>query len=374
MQPDGHRRASALDGLRGIAASAVIFYHTILYNDISLIDRVLYTPLQFSGNVRDAIAKVLLTVFNGEVAVYVFFVLSSCVLRLSLASRANMSIRELCIGFAGSRLLRLYPPTIVCMVFFYALSHLGILCYPVFSLHDPFLNSALITMTMHGASTTIQAEVMAIPFILIAWLLRRRFGLTALVSFFVYSIVAIEAAWSVFYLPNMHSYLFAFAAGMLVAEPGLRPLVKEAPAKSWWIALVVLVFCRMFSFHSISTLIAMVVAAAAVVGGLLHGSPGTLTTLLQRPALQAFGRVSFSLYLFNVPIIDLIFAVTDRWPWSKTHGLEAGLLTGAVSLMLTWPLAWASERWIERPSVVAGHRVWAAVRSRGRTSQSSLPA
>ena len=252
------------------------------------------------------------------------------------------------------------------MTFFYIVSQLGIVGYPVFSLRSLLLNSALIDTTMHGPSTTIQVEVMAIPFLLTAWLLRQRFGLVALVAFLIYSVIAMEAVWSVFYLPNMTLYLLAFPAGMLVAEPGLRPLIAEIPAKSWWVAITVLIFCRVFSFHSNSTLIALVIAAAVVVAGLLHGANGTLTMLLQRPILQGLGRVSFSLYLLNVPIIDLIFAVTDRWSWPKAHGLEAGLLTGVISLLLTWPLAWVSERWIERPSVAAGRRIWSAVHRPGR--------
>jgi peptidoglycan/LPS O-acetylase OafA/YrhL len=183
---------------------------------------------------------------------------------------------------------------------------------------------------------------------------------------FVYSVLAIDAPWKVFYLPNMHVYLFEFVAGMLVAEPMLRPLVVQAPSGTWWVAAAGLVFCRTFHFHaSIAALIAVVIAAAALVAGLLHGRRGSFAAMLERPSLQALGRVSFSLYLFNVPILILIWAFTDRLAWPKTHALEAGLGVGLAALIITRPLAWFSERWVERPSVAAGRWIWSILRPTG---------
>jgi len=363
----GTGRATALDGLRGVAACAVVLYHAILHNDPGLVERVLYQPLQASGSLRDALTKLALTCLNGEVAVYIFFVLSGSVLRLSLESRRDTPAWSLCAGFAGARLLRLYPPTIACMAIMYVLSQLGIPGYPIFGLREAVMNAALLQTLMHGPSTTIQVEVMAIPFILSIWLLRRRFGLAFLGVALIYSIVAMDAGCMVLYLPNMHAYLIAFVAGMLVAEPLLRPLIREAPAETWWATVAALVVCRLFQPHSSSFgLIAMILAAALLVGGLLYGQVGSLAVLLQRPVAQALGRISFSLYLLNVPVLLLLWALIARWTWPTTHALEAGLLVGAASLLLTWPLAWASERWIERPSVTASRLVWTVARLRER--------
>ncbi len=359
----GTGRSHALDGLRGMAACAVVFYHAILHNDLSLVDRVLYQALQASGSVRDAATKFALICFDGELAVYVFFVLSGCVLRLALERRDDEPAVSLSAGFIAARLLRLYPPVIICMVLFYAAGLLGIPGYPVFTAGKLLENAALWDMTMHGPSRSVQVEIMAVPFVLAAWLLRRRYGVALLGLALVYSILAIDGSWMVLHLPNMHAYLFAFIAGMLVAEPMLQPLIAQAPTGTWWIALIGLVFCRAFHPHSsLPALIAMVTAASVLVAGLLHGRQGALAALLEHPAVQALGRVSFSFYLFNVPVLYLIWAYTDRWAWPKTHALEAGLAVGALSLAMTWPLAWASERWVERPSVAAGRRIWMAIR------------
>jgi peptidoglycan/LPS O-acetylase OafA/YrhL len=364
MEHADHGRNRALDGLRGLAASAVVFYHAILHLDLGLIERVLYVPLQDAGTVPDALTKAALQLLHGETAVYVFFVLSGCVLRLSLERQGSAPALPLCVGFAVNRALRLYPPVVACIALFFALGASGIPGYPAFLPWQALHNAALVNITMHGPSTTIQAEILAVPFLLGAWLLRRRYGPPALALCVVWSVLALQAGWTVAYLPNMHAYLVAFMAGMLVAEPALRPAFAAAPAGVWWGVLAALIACRAFQPQSsVAALIALVLMAALLVGGLLHGTPSGLAAALRRPGLQALGRVSFSLYLLNVPVLYLVWAWTDRAPWLAGHALEAGLATGALSLALTWPLAWASERWVERPATIAGHRAAAAVRS-----------
>ena len=355
-------RSHALDGLRGFAAVAVVFYHAILHNDLSLIDRVLHQPLQSALSVRDVLTKLALVLQNGEMAVFVFFVLSGAVLRLSLDRRVHQRPVIPCVVFLGVRLLRLYPPLLACLTLFYVLSVVGIPGYPRFEFRQLLENATLFNISMHGPSTTIQAEVMAIPFILGAWVLRRKLGLPGLMMIFIYGILALEFSRLVFNLPNMHAYLFAFMAGMLAAEPMLYPLIHQVPATSWWLVLCALIFCR--TFHpqsSLTALVAMVISAALLVSGLLHGQRGSLSRMLEGKYAQLIGRVSFSLYLFNVPVLYLLWAYTDTLVWPKTHALEAGFLIGLFSLVLTLPIAWASEHWIERWSVALGRRLDRAI-------------
>ena len=72
-----------------------------------------------------------------------------------------------------------------------------------------------------------------------------------------------------------------------------------------------------------------------------------------------------------MPALRLIFAFTKQYHWTKTHALEAGLLVGAASVLLTWPVAVLSERWVERPSIEAGRWIWSRSRTwfRARTAE-----
>jgi len=362
--PGGPGRARALDGLRGVAAAAVIVYHSILHNDPSLVPGVLIQPMQAVSTLREAVTKLFLVVFDGQAAVFVFFVLSGCVLRMALERQGNGPAVRLCAAFALARAVRLYPPVIACMILFYAESQFGIPGLIRFTPWHVLQNGSLWAITMHGPSNTIQTEVLAVPFILAAWLLRRRFGLPALGLCLVYAVLAIEAPGMVLHLPDMHAYLIAFIAGMIVAEPGLRPALEAAPGGAWWAALAGLVFCRTFVSHlALSSLVALVLAAALLVAGLLHGQRGSLHRFLQRPVIQALGRVSFSLYLLAVPVQYALWGWTDGQPWIARHALEAGLAVALVAFAITYPLAWVSERWVERPAVIAGRRLGDLIRT-----------
>ncbi len=364
-------RSHALDGLRGMAALAVVFYHAILHVDETLIQHVVHLKLQSMHSQRDILTKIALLIFNGHTAVYIFFVLSGCVLTLSLDRKRDRPLPTIAAGFLLARAARLYPPVIACMLLFFAMGFLGIGGFPVFTPHALLQNSSLITISMHGPSTTVQAEVMAVPFLLVAWLLRRAFGPIAVVFCLAYAMLAIEAPQLVGRLPNMHAYLIAFACGMAVAEPAVRDLVSDIKPGAWWVVLGLLLLSRAFHpFVSLLTLVTMTGLCAVLVAGLLHGQRGSLARLLETAPAQSLGRVSFSFYLLNLPVLDLIWAFTDRWSWASGYALESGLCIGVLSVALTWPLAVASERWIERPAIAAGRALsaWA-----GRFTQKPEP-
>lgn len=364
-------RSFALDGLRGFAAAAVIFYHAILHLDLSLAGRVLYQPIQNAESWSDVVAKAALMLMNGESAVFLFFVLSGCVLRLSI-ERGDQEVGPLRLGasFVLARLLRLYPPVIVCMIGFYLLSvayrEIGVSGFPVFSLSQMVENAFLTNTSMHGPSTTIQAEVLAIPFLLAAYSFRRWLGMPGLVLGLAYAIYAIDAGWLVFRLPNMHAYLFAFIFGMLVPETGLRTAFATAPRFCGWFVLAAFIGSKAFFYHSsISGLIASILIATLLVGVLYHSERDHLRQALSRPFPQFLGRISFSLYLLNVPVLYVIWAWTDQHAWFGSHAVLGGLIIGLASLLVTVPFAIASERWVERPSIKVGRAVTAWIRQRG---------
>lgn len=355
-------RNQALDGLRGWAALAVAYYHAILHNDLSLIQRVLMQPIDNMQSGYDVFAKLTLNTFHGETAVFLFFILSGAVLRQSLARYEPMPEWRFGLSFLLARMARLYPPVIVCMAVIWVLTLLwpamGLSGFPQFSLSQLALNAGLINTNVHGPSTTVQAEMLAVPFLFGAYLLQRVFGFPAAIFCFVLSIYAIEVHWMILDLPNMHSYLYPFMAGMLIAEPRLKAAFAGIPLSSGWIALGVLVFTRLLAYHaSVPAHIAMVIAGAVLVGILLYSPSDRLGALLQKPLSQFLGRISFSFYLLNVPVLMAIWTVTDKWSLAANSPVEVGLAVGTLSTLLTIPFAVASERWVERPGMRLGRMI-----------------
>lgn len=82
-----------------------------------------------------------------------------------------------------------------------------------------------------------------------------------------------------------------------------------------------------------------VAGAVAVLAAGTGGEPVAITTVLQHPALRRVGDLSYSLYLWHMPVFVLMVVAQPRAGWDVL----------AESLSLTALLAWLSWRFIERP-------------------------
>jgi peptidoglycan/LPS O-acetylase OafA/YrhL len=104
-------RARAVDGLCGWAAISVVFYHSILNYDPSLVANAIAPPVWV---VSPALlwSKVALSIFNGEYAVILFFIISGFVLQLSL-NRLQVLDASAALQFFVKRAFRLMPSIFV---------------------------------------------------------------------------------------------------------------------------------------------------------------------------------------------------------------------------------------------------------------------
>ncbi|MGA2692450.1 MAG: acyltransferase family protein, partial [Opitutaceae bacterium] len=110
-------RNPQLDGLRAFAAVAVAVYHSVLQLDPSQIQRILSHDIWNIPGGYGTVDKVVLSIWNGQTAVAVFFVLSGAVLFGTLQQRKFRPLVS-SIDFTVKRILRIYPALFVCLIIY----------------------------------------------------------------------------------------------------------------------------------------------------------------------------------------------------------------------------------------------------------------
>lgn len=358
-------RNTALDGLRGLAALAVIFYHGILHRE-DLIPSVLLPSITSLTSATDIVTKLLLSLFNGHSAVLLFFVLSGFVLRQSLERRGGSFIGT-AVDFILSRAWRLYPALVLCMAGYYALSSLyafaGWPGFPAPDLEATLLNAALLKTVLHGPSTTLQGEMLAIPFILATFIAYRRLGSIGLMACLAFSIFAFDnPQMLVVPLPNMNVWLPAFLFGMLVADTRLAEFFRHSSDSALNLLLALFLGLRMFAYFNASTTsLAQIFLSGALVACVFHADPRfALVRLLNSPPLQFLGRISYSLYLLNVLVLLVIWSLVDRTDLYQQHHILTGLGVGLLATLLSLPISAWSAHIVEQ----GGIRLWKNLRDR----------
>lgn len=353
------KRNLALDGLRGYAALAVVIYHSILYFDPTLINRILYQPIHLISGSYDIAAKIILALFNGETAVILFFILSGAVLFESLNTQHPQNLLSTITKFSIRRIIRIYPALIFCLILFFATFKLLNFFWP--AIYHTFAdklfweNALLYDTSMHGASWTLKIEILAIPFILLGFYAHKLLGIAGLLLFLVYSVFAIKHREFVFNLFTLHACLFYFAFGLLIPTKTARQFFSMFRKNDWLPLLLMLLFIRHVLPHK-SALATLLQGGFAflLVGIVYHRRSLSFNTFLETPFSTYLGKISYSFYLLNVIFLDMICQLLRLHPLAGTHYLEFGLLAGLFITLLTIPLAHFSEKYIERPSVKVG--------------------
>jgi peptidoglycan/LPS O-acetylase OafA/YrhL len=374
------KHVKSLDGIRGWAALAVVFYHGLLHYDISSIERVLYRSAFYVRGVWDLILKLLLTVMNGESAVLVFFVLSGYVLRLSLNRSATTNELLLTTEFVIKRICRLFPALVVAVVGFRILGSLcnnvGLAAFPLVSWVDVAKNSLLREPVVIGPSWSIQTEFAATAVILAGFFLRRWFGFIGLVMLSLYATFAIDFPMLLGGIANLWPYALGFVLGMIVAEGRVVELLRTAAGpNSQLLYLVGFLFGRhLVERAGVSGLIAQTVFAALLVGSLTAHSSGILSRYLSSPVSQFMGRISYSLYLINVIWLYFFWAIL---PVPATDNIPQVIFTGLASafgaLLITIPLSQLNYKWVEVPFIKLGNLLAAYVQEPPRRHKEVSP-
>ncbi|MFC5501752.1 acyltransferase family protein [Lysinimonas soli] len=366
-------RLTSLDGLRGVAALAVVLHHLYLIATPVLIQQDgsgIGSPDWWLSDTPLKLATA------GAEAVLVFFVLSGLVVALPAIQQKGFSWA----GFLGGRMIRLYLPVWASLALGTALLWLVPRDPSTVTdgswLADSNARSTTVGSLLHQAGLTqasyevnnvlwslrweLAFSVLLPLFVAIAVLVRRLWWLAAAVA------VVLGAVGTQTDTPALQ-YLPVFFLGTLLAvrleviREWTRRRMRRPRARLWSVGIVAGSLLMLVSGWLIRPLLPSgtlgndLVTDGEVIGalGLVVAAIGApfLRRRLESRGCQWLGRISFSLYLVHVPILaTLAFALGDRrWWLIAVIGIPLSLLGG-----------WLFHRAIERPS----HRLaqWTAGR------------
>ena len=353
---------AALDGLRGYAAVVVTFFHAILNREPALVERV-FSPAFDQVSAADLFTKAVLAVFNGSTAVSLFYVLSGAVLCRSLL-RSPWSAAQVGM-FVGRRALRLFPALVSCLLLMWTMAlvyaQLGLQGYPQTATALSVLkNALLLDILVHFPSRSVQIEALATPFILLFAWLYRRCSVPAALLLLALSVFAIERHELVFGLPNMNVSVMLFYVGMMVALPEAKTLFAKVSSTGLLVVFAGAWLLRQFlSINALSGMIAQTLLLGALVGMLMHApSTGLFQRFLEARISRFLGRISYSYYLLNVPVLYLLWFTPGLSALERLGSpVLGGTLVGVVAFVLTVPLASLSYRYCEAPCIEWGRRM-----------------
>lgn len=329
-----------VESLRGLAASAVIVTHSLAVLPVN--GTADFWSLPYLGRTFDQwLLTLLLIMSNAGAAVVLFFVISGYVLTLSLKDSSLLS-------YAVRRAFRLLPPMWVSIALFYLATRvLPPTRYEIPSLFDAAENLVMVSFKGNPVTWTMYVEMIgsiAIPALL-----------AILAHFRMKAALPLIGAWllglATLYPSPTVSYLGCFACG-IAACIFPRP---QLPSRQL-IGLGAAAFCSsLFLPQGPYWIIADTIGGYLVLSGVL--ALDERKSVLDTAPLRYLGRISYSLYLIQLPAILLMswaaqrVGVTD-WPWLLPH-----LSIAAGSLLLSVGAAGVLYPAVERPSIDAGKAV-----------------
>ena len=346
------QRAAGLDGLRGMAAVMVVLYQAINLCDLTVPTRVI-VPKLADVPLADWPGRFALGVFIADAAINIFFILSGLVLSVSLQREREFDAGT-AVRFIFRRILRIYPALILTVLAFGAVSYVSLpaLFSVPFAPRQMLLNSILLETSVNGETWTLQTAMLMVPVVLfVAWL-QRHFGALAPFAFVLFALFYLFNGPQ-FGMPALRASVLAFALGMAIATDAVRQLATKLPAWLWGLCLVAIVLERFFAFGSeTNALLGSLMLSAIAVALVFYRTPDA--GVLCSAPLQFFGRISYSLYLWYAVVMYELF------PFFQTifgadriirQYLWFGLAYGVVVLVVAVPLAWLTERTVERPFI-----------------------
>lgn len=350
---DSKPHYALLDGLRGVAALLVVWYH-------------IFEGYAFAGG------TMITTVNHGYLAVDFFFMLSGFVVSYAYDDRLGKSLTLK--NFFKRRLIRLHPMVVMGAIvglIAYCIQGcvqwdgtqvsvtnilisllLGMLLIPVFpgAAHDVRGNGEMFPLNGPGWSLFFEyiGNILYALFIrrfsnkvLIFWTIFTGVGLGMFSIFDVAGYGSIGIGWTmdaVNFFGGLFRMIFPFSMGMLLAR-NFRPLkIKGA----FWICSLILAvlfhvpYIEGTSFH-FNGLFEFITIAGIFPVVLLLSASGTTTDKITAKISKFLGEISFPLYMVHYPVMYLFYAwLIDKKLYTLGETWQVALLVIAGSVMLAY--------------------------------------
>lgn len=358
-----------VESLRGLAALMVAIGHSLLVVSVDHIDNIFAIRLFDIHGVQSFVTQMLLILFNGGAAVVMFFVISGCVLGLSLDRCATDWGRH-SVAFLVRRICRIYPALVVSLLIVWATMDwlvqetdfaAGTFWYnrlyrKPFSGSDLLQNMTFVSADMNAVIWTLKVELfaaMALP--VLHFISRKATMLVDLGMLCALVWVSYEAEYS-----DWSKWLFVFYLGLTVSgKKGWLESVAKAMPVGWWILAFITARPLLRSWFSNVTGPIMIEAGSAtmILSCLLYRPESRWFHVLDLNVMKTLGRYSYSFYLLHLVVLYLIAR--------SVFQVYSGAMLGAAgivwniglaffSVFLTGCIAAGIYRWVERPCIGFG--------------------
>ena len=339
-------RNTQLDGWRAFAVLGVMWHH--------------WAPVSWRG------------IFPFEIGLFFFLTLTGFLIgRILLrdketGERGDVPWRAQAYqNFLKRRMFRILVPCYAAMVFAICVGARDISHHPVaYFAHFSNFHMALLpgwpSGTAHYWTLAIQMQFYLL-FPLLIFCVPKRALPTVLM---VFSLVAPVSRWALeTYFPEIYhlqaittSAFDYFGIGALLAVA----MERGTPAGDWkwrWVSLVAggcYLVCR--GYEEFSTPLAGVkyfqqtfvsIAFAGLISSTLAGFRGGLGKLLNHPAVQHVGRISYGLYLFHTPV-PLLLGYVMPFLWHPVFDGPLLMIRLLAFFLTSWGLAWLCWRYLEK--------------------------
>jgi len=354
------KRLAGLDGLRGLASLIVVFHHT---------NNAIVMPMSAR---RILIESPLAIVLNGQGAVQLFFVLSGYVLANSLSRSGDRPLLDL-VQFYVRRILRIYPPYIIAVLFTFLVSYFYVVVPAAHGLTPWIRKTTMLHPSIGQVFSTFLFPGPALGLVPQGWTLRIEMIFSFLMPFML--LLARRTHWIVLVLLSCMGFLldgalldlwsaidFALGIVLFLERERLSRWLTRVPQLLTpaiiGIGLYLFAAPQFLGWYEPNRVLGLLVGggdpksiaimgvgSAVLVAVAVH-VPWVEHILSTRP-LAFLGRISFSLYLLHRTFIALF--ATNMGP--QRTALDGFMLLGLV-LLASLPASALCYRVVERPAIV----------------------